>query len=119
MTLTETEQKVFFPVVCLCGSTRFEKEWMETAEQLTLEGKIVLMVNVWSKKDRLHEPTTDEEIHIKTNLDALHKAKIRLADAVLVINKDDYIGKSTKSEIEFAKKIGVPVKYLYPHKEDI
>jgi ATP-dependent helicase YprA (DUF1998 family) len=112
-----TQQKVFFPKVCLCGSTRFEKEWMETAERLTLEGKIVLMVNVWSKKDKLHEPSTEEEIHVKTNLDTLHKEKIRLADYVLVINKDDYIGKSTRSEIEFAKKIGRPVEFLYPHKE--
>jgi hypothetical protein len=101
-----------YPIVCLCGSTRFEKETKEMAEGLTLAGQIVLMVNCWSKKDRLHEPQNEIDEEIKTLLDDIHKEKIRLSDYVLVMNISNYIGKSTQSEIDFANKIGKPVKFL-------
>ena len=37
--------------------------------------------------------------------------KIDLADEVFVINKDGYIGESTKREIEYAKAKGKPIFY--------
>jgi ribosomal protein S15P/S13E len=101
-----------FPVVCICGSTRFEKETKEMAEQLTLAGQIVLMVNAWSKKDALHEPQNPKDLETKTMLDAIHKQKIRMADYVLVVNIGGYWGKSTQSEIDYAVKLGKPVKYV-------
>lgn len=36
----------------------------------------------------------------------MHKEKIKISDAILVVNVDDYIGKSTKSEIKFAQSLG-------------
>ena len=42
----------------------------------------------------------------------MHKAKIDLADEIFVINKNGYIGESTKSEIEYALKQGKSVRYL-------
>jgi hypothetical protein len=103
-----------FPVVCICGSTRFEKETKEMAEQLTLAGQIVLMVNCWSKKDKLHEPQNPIDEEIKTMLDAIHKEKIRMSDYVLVMNVNGYWGTSTQSEINYANRIGIPVKYVEP-----
>jgi hypothetical protein len=35
-------------------------------------------------------------------LDDIHKRKIDMADAIYVINKNGYIGESTKSEIKYA-----------------
>lgn len=35
----------------------------------------------------------------------MHKEKIKLADAILVVDVDKYIGKSTKNEIEYAKSL--------------
>ena len=35
-------------------------------------------------------------------LDDIHKRKIDMADAIYVINKDGYIGASTRSEIKYA-----------------
>jgi len=35
-----------------------------------------------------------------------------MADEVLIINCEGYIGEQTKREIEFAKSLGKPVKYL-------
>ena len=40
------------------------------------------------------------------------KKRIELSDAILVINKDGYIGNSTKLEIEYAKKLNKEVMYL-------
>lgn len=45
-------------------------------------------------------------------LDDIHKRKIDIADEIFVINKDGYIGQSTKSEIEYAKKTGKKINYL-------
>ncbi len=41
-----------------------------------------------------------------------HFKKIELSDAILVINKEGYIGNSTKFEIEYAKKLDKEVMYL-------
>ena len=43
----------------------------------------------------------------------IHKRKIDLASAIMVINKNGYIGESTKSEIEYAKATNKEVYYWY------
>ena len=35
-----------------------------------------------------------------------------MADEIFVINVGGYIGDSTRSEIEYAKKTGKPIRYL-------
>ncbi len=42
----------------------------------------------------------------------MHKRKIDMADEIYVINVGGYIGESTRSEIEYAKKNGRAVNYL-------
>lgn len=103
-----------YPVVCLCGSTRFEQETKLKAEELTLNGEIVLMVNCWTHKDALHDPQGPIAKETKAKLDAIHKEKIRMSDYVLVMNVGGYWGESTQSEIDYANKIGLPIKYLEP-----
>ena len=39
--------------------------------------------------------------------------KIDNSDCIFVINKNGYIGESTRSEIEYAEKIGKPVYYAF------
>lgn len=85
-------------IITLCGSTKFKDTFMHVNEQLTLYNKIVLMPGVYCHSDNIHITTTQ-----KQNLDILHKEKIDLSDAILVINQNNYIGESTKSEIEYAK----------------
>lgn len=41
----------------------------------------------------------------------MHKERIKLSNAVLVVNVDGYIGSSTKSEIEYAKKLNKEIIY--------
>jgi hypothetical protein len=52
---------------------------------------------------------------IKVMLDDMHKRKIDMSDEIYVINKNGYIGESTKGEIEYALRIGKRVAYLEHH----
>jgi len=93
-------------VICLCGSTRFKKEFERVNYDETLKGNIILTVGCFGHADGV-EFTEDQ----KTALDELHKRKIDIADEILVINVDGYIGSSTKSEIEYAKKENKGIRY--------
>lgn len=41
----------------------------------------------------------------------MHKERIKMSDAILVVDVDQYIGKSTQSEIAFAKSLGKKIIY--------
>jgi hypothetical protein len=47
-------------------------------------------------------------------MDELHLRKIDLADRVLVLNYENYIGERTKAEIQYAGMMGKPVDYICP-----
>ena len=97
-----------YPVITLCGSTRFKEQFLESQKRLTLEGNIVISVGLFGHSG-------DDEVWTegtKEMLDDMHKRKIDMADEIYVINVGGYIGSSTKSEIEYAKKTGKTVKYL-------
>ena len=106
-----------YRVITLCGSTRFKDEFMEAQKRLTLEGNIVISVGlfghsgdheVWENMDEGTLTATKEM------LDDMHKRKIDMADEIFVINVGGYIGESTRSEIEYAKKTGKAIRYLHP-----
>jgi hypothetical protein len=44
-------------------------------------------------------------------LDKMHKERIKLADAILVVNVGGYIGNSTYNEIEYAKSLNKEILY--------
>lgn len=100
------EQKIPI-VVCLCGSTKFKDAFIEANFRETMAGNIVVTVGFFAHVDKTYTLTTAE----KTRLDALHKRKIDLADEILVLNVGGYIGDSTRSEIEYAKASGKPIRY--------
>lgn len=103
-------------VVVLCGSTRFYDEFQEANYRLTMEGKIVLSVGFYphAKAKHGHGEGVGHDSAEKIALDELHKRKIDLADRVLVLNVGGYIGESTRSEVEYAERIGRPVDWLEP-----
>lgn len=104
-----------YQVVTLCGSTRFKNEFMEVQKQLTLEGNIVISVGLFGHAgDSEVWENMDEGAFTKTKemLDDMHKRKIDMADEIFVINVGGYIGDSTRSEIEYAKKHGKVIRYL-------
>lgn len=95
-------------IVCLCGSTRFREAWVKHYREESLAGKIVLSVGVMVHAG--DEPIKDGPV--KGMLDELHKRKIDLADEILVLNVGQYVGDSTRSEINYAGKHGKKIRYL-------
>lgn len=91
-------------IITLCGSLKFKDKMMEVAEKMELLGNCVI-TPIFSMKTNNF---TKEELEI---LGAMHKEKIRISDAILVINVDGYIGSSTKSEIEFAENLHKEILY--------
>jgi hypothetical protein len=103
------------PIVCLCGSTRFREAWVDAELRLGLAGAIVLTVASAELGLAPGERLAVTEA-VKPRLDELHKRKIDLADAVLVLNVGGYIGESTRSEIAYAKEHDRPVLFLDPRR---
>jgi hypothetical protein len=68
-------------------------------------------------KSRHQWSDLDEAAQVKQMLDALHRAKIRAADEVLIVNVGGYIGESTRAEISYSLSLGKPVRYTetYEH----
>ena len=93
-----------FKVITLCGSVKFKEDFLALQKKLTLDGNIVLTPNFLAP----FVPTED----IKQMLDEMHKRKIDLSDEIFVVNKNGYIGSSTKSEIEYATKTNKKINYL-------
>jgi hypothetical protein len=104
-------------ITVLCGSTRFYDAFRAENLRLTLADHIVLSIGCDTKSDgdldlaTAGGATLDE---VKARLDALHLAKIDLADEVFVLNVGGYIGDSTRREIDYAESLGKPVHYLEP-----
>ena len=92
-------------IITLCGSLKFQKEMMIIAEKTALEGNCIL-TPVYPIIENCER--TDEQLK---KLKKAHFKRIELSDAILVINKNNYIGDSTKLEIEYAKKLGKEIMY--------
>ena len=97
-----------YPVITLCGSTRFKEAFMEAQKRLTLAGNIVISVGLFGHSG-------DDEVWTegtKEMLDDMHLRKIDMADSIYVINVGGYVGQSTRSEIEYARRQGKTIDYL-------
>ena len=92
-------------IITLCGSLKFKKEMMETAEKMALEGNCILtpVYPVLENYERTEE--------LLKKLKKEHFKRIELADAILVVNVNHYIGNSTNIEIEYAKELGKEILY--------
>lgn len=95
-------------IVCICGSARFVDEIRVANRDLTFAGIIVLAPGEVGDAGG----TIDDKQ--KAVLDALHLRKIDLADRVLVVNPDGYIGESTRREIAYAQATGKSISFTDP-----
>jgi len=96
--------------ITLCGSARFERQFHDWNERLTIAGHTCYDLAVHpsfkeGNKDWYDEPT-------KMMLDLVHLDKIANSDAIVVLNVEDYIGFSTKREIIWARMQGKKVIWL-------
>lgn len=97
-----------YNIITLCGSTKFKDKFLEAQKDLTLKGNIVISVGLFghSGDNEVWEPG------VKEMLDDIHLRKIDMADEVYVITVNNYIGESTKREIEYAKKQDKIIRFL-------
>lgn len=108
-----------YKIITLCGSTKFKDEFLRVQKELTLQGNIVISVGLFghSGDNEVWENMSEGELtKTKMMLADMHKRKIDLADEIFIINKNNYIGESTKSEIEYAIKNNKKVNYLEERK---
>ncbi len=93
-------------VITVCGSMKFKDEMVKVAHEYALKGNCVLFPLMELSKDDI----TETEINYLKNA---HFKRIELSDLIIVVNKDNYIGDSTKAEIDFAIELGKEVIYYY------
>lgn len=100
-------------VVCLCGSTRFSEAFHAANLRETLAGRIVLTIGCDMRSDAalFAEMNDAQRAEIKAKLDELHLRKIDLADEILVLNVDQYVGESTRREIAYAYQHGKRIRW--------
>ena len=111
--LAAAKKKLGIPlIVVICGSTRFMTEMAEADLRETAAGNIVVKPGCNMKEPHPLWADPLEAERLKGRLDQLHRAKIRLADQVLVVG--DYVGSSTTSEIAYAQALGKPIRFTQP-----
>lgn len=93
-------------IITICGSLKFQEEMMEIAEKLALNGNCVLTPIFPATKDL---KISDNQLK---NLKEAHFKRIELSDSIYVININNYIGESTKLEIEYAENLGKEIVYM-------
>lgn len=105
------EQKPSRPkIICYCGSIRKALDAFKKAEYDSLMRGEIALLPCCMFVDIEREYGAGSEY--KQKADEQHKRKIDMCDEVFVLNVGGYIGESTRGEIEYANKIGKPVKYL-------
>ena len=92
-------------VVTICGSLKFINEMMVEARNLSFSGNCVL-TPIYPVGDDVN--VSKEQINLLKNE---HFKKIELSDFIYVLDKDGYIGDSTKLEIEYAASLGKDIVY--------
>lgn len=92
-------------IITLCGSLKYQKEMMVVAQKMALEGNCVLTPTYPVMEDI---KITSEQLEKLKNE---HFKRIELSDSILVINYNNYIGESTKLEIDYAKKLNKEIIY--------
>lgn len=85
-----------FKVITICGSMRYYDRMLKVAEYYTAAGSVVLMPFVAIAADS----------DAKAMLDRMHRQKIDMADAIVVVvdAEAQYYGESTHGEIEYAER---------------
>lgn len=96
-------------IITISGSMKFYEDMIKVGEELSMNGNVVLI----PFKDLNEDNMTNEA---KKMHEELHKQRIDMSDRLFVINKDGYIGKSTKNEILYAinTKNSKPVVFMEP-----
>ena len=86
--------------VTLCGSMRFEKEMRRLAFALEIGRGWNVLQCVYNTENReIDEPA-------RARLDAAHRRRIELSDAIYVVDIGGYVGETTRREMAYARQLG-------------
>lgn len=98
-------------VVTISGSMKFYKDVIKVGEELSMNG----VVGIYSFTDPNEDNMSDDDKEI---YEELYRLKIDMSDKLFIVNKDGYIGKSTKNEILYAVNVknSKPVVFMEPVK---
>lgn len=98
------EEKKMNLEITLIGSTTSSREaMMEIYNNLTLRGNLVML-------PYMGDVPEDADVVIE-QLYNIHREKMKIADFVVVVDQNGYIGKDTKAEIKWCESQGKPVIY--------
>lgn len=98
-------------IVTLCGSTKFIEEFRRINAELTKAMWVVLSVGEFDRA-KFHDASQPDQVALKAALDMLHKEKIAMSQAIVVINVGGYVGDSTRGEIQHAIDLGKKLYWL-------
>lgn len=101
-------------VVCLCGSSKFKKEFEKAIYDEELAGNIVLSIGCFTHHDKLNITASEKEA-----FDVLHLHKINMSDEIFVLNVGGYVGESTENEVDYAGLIGKHIRWLEDPKKEM
>jgi hypothetical protein len=95
------------PIICLIGSSRFRRSFVEEGHRLETTGHLVLCMTFFQHSDNIDVSPEHREILRKVD-----RKRIDLSDEVRVLNVGGYIGEDTRKEIEYAESCGKKISYL-------
>ena len=90
--------------ITICGSIKYYETMLDLGLKLQLKGNVVLLP-IFNPNSNITISKEEKEL-----LDKIHKEKIKMSDEVYIVNENN-IGESTRSEIEFAKKLNKKINY--------
>lgn len=99
----------------ICGSARFRELKEKYQAYYTIKNNLVFApVNYLLIKNdvEIDQVTQNENV---LYLERIHKTKINLSDAIIVVNPEGYYGEHTKKEILSAIKSDKFILYTYVH----
>ena len=92
-------------VITLCGSTRFEAEFAEVNQRLTMEGCVVISLGMFTLPELPDYDWTSDRSYHRGRLARVQLQTIRMADEVYVVDPGGYVGESTRREIAYAESL--------------
>lgn len=96
-------------ILCIVGSSKFKTAIMGLQQRETLKGKIVLQDGFFHHVDLV--PITEQQQRM---LELQMLAKIELADEILIVNVNGYIGQGARAAIAHARHLGKKLSYYEP-----
>ena len=102
-------------IVTMCGSSRFVSimavcAWLIEKEENAIVMGLHLLPEWYCKNEIPHHLAEHEGV--AEQMDELHLRKIDLSDEIFVVNFVDYIGDSTRREVEYAVKNNKKIRWF-------